>query len=87
MKTISIRELHEKTGEWIRQAERHGEILVTDRGRTIARILAHTGQGGQPYFSRRTMLPPFRRLLDRGRLRGGADSTPGISADRDRDIT
>jgi two-component system sensor histidine kinase SenX3 len=32
MKTISIRELHAKTGGWVRQAVHYGEIAVTDHG-------------------------------------------------------
>jgi antitoxin (DNA-binding transcriptional repressor) of toxin-antitoxin stability system len=38
MKTISIRDLHEKTGQWVRLIRRHGEILVTDRGEAVARL-------------------------------------------------
>lgn len=84
MKTISIRELHEKTGEWVRRACKHGEIFVTDRGRTIAKILPETGPKGTPYFARRVFSPAFRRLRDRGRLQGGTDSTQIIAEDRDR---
>jgi antitoxin (DNA-binding transcriptional repressor) of toxin-antitoxin stability system len=36
MKTISIRELHERTGAWVRKAVELGAITVTERGRTIA---------------------------------------------------
>ncbi len=86
MKTISIRELHQKTGEWVRLAARHGEIRVTDRGRTVARILPDTDVRETPYFSRRKLLPDFRRLMQQGKLRGGTDSTQMISEDRDRDI-
>jgi prevent-host-death family protein len=39
MKTVTIRELHAKTGELVRQAQCHGEIWVTDNGRTIAKII------------------------------------------------
>jgi prevent-host-death family protein len=39
MKTISIRELHERTGEYIRKAAKTGVIYVTDRGRTVAKII------------------------------------------------
>jgi antitoxin (DNA-binding transcriptional repressor) of toxin-antitoxin stability system len=39
MKTISIRELHHKTGEWVRSAARFGEIHVSERGKTIAKIV------------------------------------------------
>ena len=38
MKTISIRELHLKTGEWVRRAARRGPIVVTDRGRRVAAL-------------------------------------------------
>lgn len=84
MKTISIRELHERTGEWIRRAAKHGEIFVTNRGKTVAKILPEADRQDIPYFSRRRVSPAFRRLLDRGRLQGGTDSTQSISEDRDR---
>jgi antitoxin (DNA-binding transcriptional repressor) of toxin-antitoxin stability system len=87
MKTISIRELHEKTGEWIRRAGKHGEIFVTDRGKTVAKILPETGPRDTPYFSRRIISPAFRRLLGRGKLHGGTDSTQIISEERDRRIS
>ena len=87
MKTISIRELHDKTGEWVRRAAQHGEILVTDRGRTVAKILPETVQRDTPYFSQRKISPAFRRLMDRGKLRGGTDITQIISGDRDRNIS
>lgn len=83
MKTISIRELHEKTGEWIRLATDHGEILVTDRRKTVAKILPETEGTASPYFSRRVVSPAFRRLMDRGALKGGTDSTAGISEERE----
>jgi len=83
MKTISIRELHEKTGEWVRRAGTHGEILVSDRGRAIAKILPEAGRPEAPYFSRRVVSPAFRRLMRRGILRGGTDSTQVISEERD----
>ena len=38
MKTISIRELHLKTGQWVRHAASRGLIVVTDRGRRIAAL-------------------------------------------------
>ena len=83
MKTISIRELHEKTGEWVRRAGEHGEIFVSDRGRTIAKILPEAGGEEVPYFSRRLTSPAFRKLMSRGKLRGGTDSTRAISEERD----
>ena len=86
MKTITIRELHEKTGEYIRKAAEAGEIFVTDRGKPIARIVPEHDQPQTPYFARRKMTPAFRRLAKSGKLRGGADSTRIVSEDRDRPI-
>jgi prevent-host-death family protein len=86
MKRITIRELHQKTGEYIRQAAQVGEIYVTDRGRTIARIVPEHDQTTTPYFARRKLIPAFRKLMKEGKLRGGTDSTRIISEDRDRPI-
>jgi antitoxin (DNA-binding transcriptional repressor) of toxin-antitoxin stability system len=87
MKAISIRELHQKTGQWVRGAGRHGEIRVTDRGRTVAKIVPETDRGDTPYFSRRKLAPAFRRRMGRGGLQGGTDSTQVISEERDRRIS
>jgi antitoxin (DNA-binding transcriptional repressor) of toxin-antitoxin stability system len=87
MRTISIRALHEKTGEWIRQAAKYGEITVTDRGRAIAKIQPQADPRDIPYFARRRMSPAFRGLMQRGKLRGGTDSTQIVSQDRDRRIS
>ena len=40
MKTISIRELHERTGAWVRKAAELGSITVTERGKPLARLLS-----------------------------------------------
>jgi prevent-host-death family protein len=84
MKVISIRELHDKTGEWIREAAEHGEILVTNRGKTVAKILPDTDRKDTPYFSNRRMSSAFRKLLGQGKFQGGTDSTIIISENRDR---
>ena len=83
MKSISIRELHEKTGEWVRKAARHGQILVTNRGKPVARIVPQEPETEIPYFARRRLTPAFRKLMESGRLRGGTDSTRAISQDRE----
>jgi antitoxin (DNA-binding transcriptional repressor) of toxin-antitoxin stability system len=84
MKMISIRELHEKTGAWIREAAEHGEILVTNRGKAVAKILPDTDRRDTPYFSNRKMSAAFRKLLGRVKFKVGTDSTRIISEDRDR---
>jgi antitoxin (DNA-binding transcriptional repressor) of toxin-antitoxin stability system len=83
MKTITIRELHHNTGQWVREAARFGEIHVTERGKTIARILPQAPTPEIPYFARRKLNPAFRRIMHR--LSGGTDSTRIISEDRDSD--
>lgn len=83
LKTITLRELHEKTGEWVRSAGHFGELAVTDRGRTIAKIVPQDPPSEVPYFARRKVSAAFARLMKSGELRGGEDCTVGISEDRD----
>ena len=84
MKRISIRELHEKTGAYIRQAAKAGAIYVTDRGKTVAKIVPQEEPPQTPYFAQRKMIPAFRKLLKTGKLARGPDSTIIVSEDRDR---
>ena len=86
MKSISIRELHAKTGKYVRQVAETGEIYVTDRGKTVAMIVPEQEEPEVPYFARRKLTPAFRKLMESGKLRGGTDSTQIISEDRDRPI-
>ncbi len=81
MKTISIRELHSKTGEYVRKAARLGEIYITDHGRTIARIVPEAEKPEVPYFARRKLSPGFKAIMHK--LKGGTDSTILISEDRE----
>ena len=83
MKTITIRELHTRTGEFVRQASRHGEIWVTQSGRVIAKILPAAEAPQRPYFARRKPSPAFKRLDASGKTGRGTDSTAGISEDRE----
>jgi antitoxin (DNA-binding transcriptional repressor) of toxin-antitoxin stability system len=83
MKTITIRELHQATGRWVRQAQA-GDIYVTERGRLIARIVAASPLPPQPFFANPTYTRAF--LRERTRLRGGTDSTEIIGEDRDREV-
>ena len=83
MKTVTIRELHSRTGELVRQAFQHGEIRVTDNGRVVAKILPETEPAQVPYFARRKVSAAFRRLDESGKTGRGTDSTIGISEDRE----
>lgn len=85
MRTVTIRELHSRTGELVRQASRHGEIRVTDRGRVVAKILPEAEPAQAPYFARRQYISSrVKKLIESGRLgRGGTDSTIAIAEDRE----
>ena len=81
MKTISIKDLHDKTGHWLRQVEAEGELVVTDRGTPVARLLPPVQQRNDNPFARRKLLPGVATLIERPI--GGPDSTDVISAMRD----
>jgi prevent-host-death family protein len=83
MKTVSIRELHAKTGKLVRDASRHGHILVTDNGRTIAKIIPETNGAGVPYFAQRNASKAFSTLDASGKTGRGTDVTQLISEDRE----
>ena len=85
MKTISIRELHLRTGELVRMAARHGEIRITDYGRVVARIVPQSPETSVPYFARRAPTAGFKRLDNSGKTGAGPDSTTVISEDRDHE--
>lgn len=83
MKTITIRELHQATGRWVRQAQ-SGDVYVTERGHLIAKIVPASPVPAKPFFAD----PKFTRafLAQRKRLRGGTDSTETISQERNHEI-
>jgi antitoxin (DNA-binding transcriptional repressor) of toxin-antitoxin stability system len=82
MKTISLRELHESTGTWVREAARVGALVITDRGRPIARLEAVAAEAPANPFVARKLRPGYAKL--RGRLERGTDSSRIVSEDRDR---
>lgn len=82
MKTVSLRELHEATGAWVRRAVKLGVIMITERGKPIARITPIAEQSARNPFRSRRLRPGYAKLL--GTLRGGTDSTEIVSGDRDR---
>jgi prevent-host-death family protein len=82
MRRISIRELHDATGKWVREAARVDELVVTERGRPIATIVPYRKPARGNPFKTRKLRPGYAALL--GRLRGGTDSATIVSEDRDR---
>ena len=81
MKTISIRELHTRTGHYVRRAATES-ITVTDRGEVVARLVPISEPTGLTFAERR-LRPGFKRILAKIKLTG-TDSTQMISEDRDR---
>ena len=83
MKTITIRELHQETGRWVRHAV-SGEVLVTERGQLIAKIVPASPPPAEPFFANARYTRAF--LRHRKSLRGGTDATAIVSKDRDREV-
>ena len=82
MKTISIHELHEDTDQWVRQAAQYGEILVTDSGKTVAKLVPLAQAPGTASF--KDWQPSLDYAAIMHRPVGGTESTQIISEDRDR---
>jgi len=81
MKTISIKELHDKTGHWLRRLKAEGEVIVTERGTPVARMLPPPRlRAGNP-LAKRKLLRGVRSLIERPI--GGPDSAAIISDMRD----
>ncbi len=83
---VSVRELHARTGHYIRKAAARQRVIVTDHGNAVAEIqplLRESKAEGNP-FKRRVLLPGFAKLMNRPI--GGTDSTQIISEGRDREI-
>ncbi len=83
---VSVRELHARTGHYIRKAATHQRVIVTDHGKAVAEIQPLLREGGAEDnpFKRRVFLPGFAKLMNRPI--GGTDSAQIISEDRDREI-
>jgi prevent-host-death family protein len=83
---ISIRELHARTGHYVRKAARQ-RVIITSHGKATAEIAPLTLKEKEvPYFARRKLRPKFRKLMESGALRPrpqDRDVTELISEDRD----
>ena len=79
MEHVGIRDLHLKTGEWVRRVARGEGVVVTERGRPVASLIPFSEDGMGAPFGERQLLPEFEALPE---IAG--DSTVAISEDRDR---
>ena len=84
MKTVTIEELDDKTGQWLREAAHHQQIIVTDHGRPIATVSSFprpaspAPSGG---FRNRVLLPEYENTMNQPVA--GTDSSEIISQDRE----
>lgn len=86
MKKISIRELHQHTGDWVRRAAEES-IIVTERGAPRVLLVPYEQENATPKTLRdRRIQPAFAAL--HGQLAPRCpdeDSTVYLETDRDRD--
>ena len=78
MIAITIRDLHMKTGNWVRKVARDG-IVVLDRKQPVARIIPFSEADTGKSFADRPLVKGFARMPRRE-----MDSARFISDDRDR---
>jgi antitoxin (DNA-binding transcriptional repressor) of toxin-antitoxin stability system len=83
---ISIRELHARTGHYVRKAATH-RVVITSHGKPSAELSALKPEDNDvPYFARRKLLPGYKKALEAGAYTmkpGDRDSTDLISEDRE----
>jgi antitoxin (DNA-binding transcriptional repressor) of toxin-antitoxin stability system len=65
MKEISIRELHRRTGAWVRDARKYGSILIRDRNTPVARLVPIDEKPAVNLFEKWKPLRKFAKALDR----------------------
>ena len=71
--TISIRDLHARTGHFVRKAAEM-PVIVTDNGKPVAEIKKTGKSLGRKrakgsYWDNRKLLPEFKKLMESGALR------------------
>jgi antitoxin (DNA-binding transcriptional repressor) of toxin-antitoxin stability system len=76
---ITIRDLHMKTGEWVRKAAHAGNVVVMDRRRPVAKLVPFTTEDEERTFADRPLVKGFSSLP-----RSQHDSTRFLSEDRER---
>jgi antitoxin (DNA-binding transcriptional repressor) of toxin-antitoxin stability system len=82
MKEVSLRELHRRTGAWVRRTRTHGSILIRDRNTPIAILTPVTDAPPANLFADWKPLARFAAALDRPV--GGTPVEHLVSEDRDR---
>lgn len=79
MERIGIRDLHKRTGDWVRRVARGEGMIITDRGRPVASLVPFRERDSGRSFRERVLLPELDALPA-----VAGDSTVDVSDDRDR---
>jgi prevent-host-death family protein len=83
---VSIRELHARTGHYVRKAAKQ-RVIVTANGKPAAELTALSKEKEEvPYFAQRKLTPGYKKFLESGAYTarpGDRDITDLISEDRD----
>jgi prevent-host-death family protein len=83
---IPIRELHARTGHFVRKAAENFRVVITDHGKPVAQIQPLSppadGKTSRPKWKDRVLLPGYAAIMNKPV--GGTDSAKIISEDRDR---
>jgi len=79
---IPVRELHARTGHYIRKVSEHGRILITHRGKPMAELRPLASDSVETSWGDRRILSAFAAVMDAPI--GGTDSTAAVADDRDR---
>jgi prevent-host-death family protein len=82
---IPIRELHARTGHYVRKAATKGRIVVTHRGEAMAELRSLTGEAAHAdgvTWENRVILPVFLDLINEPV--GGTESILAVAEVRER---
>lgn len=79
MKEISVRDLHLKTGDWVRKVRIEQKIVISERGVPVATLIPFEPAHKATSFAKRRLVQGFAKLpkIDH-------DSTEYIASDRDK---
>ena len=79
VKEISVRDLHLKTGDWVRKVSIERRIVISERGVPVATLIPFEPAHKAAPFAKRRLVQGFAKLptIDH-------DSTEYIASDRDK---
>lgn len=81
---VGVRELHDRLSEYLERVERGGEVVVTRRGKRIARLSAVEADSPLEDLARRGLvrLPEVPRSSRKARVKGAGSVSDLVSDQR-----